>query len=108
MEQGLKRMRAEALSEIDIEACEASGGEIRGVCMFGIPDCVIPYSDAGDSCSDSSECEGRCVFDQSTINYDESPVVGQESKGICTADSDTCGCWWEIEDGVVQQGLCAD
>ena len=106
--RSLEKMRTEALAKIDVDACEAAGGEVRGVCMFGIPACVEIYSDAGRSCRDSSDCEGGCVFDINTIRYDENPVTGEESVGICKADSDWCGCWWRIEKGIVQQGWCED
>ena len=74
--------------------------------MFGIPACVVPYADAGEACTDSSECEGRCLVD--LTNTDANPAVGSSATGICEADTDPCGCWYEVLDGTTQQGLCAD
>ncbi len=102
MEQSIKRMRADALSQIDVETCEANGGRVRGVCMFGTPACVIPFSDAGKPCSDSSECEGFCW------NEDWGLEQGDNATGQCTANAQDCKCGVEILAGIVDGGICED
>lgn len=104
----LAERRATALEEIDVAACEEAGGTVTSVCMFGMPQCVTPFADAGKTCSDSSECQGRCLFDDQGLGNRPGPVVGESALGNCEADSNPCGCWWEIADGKVQQGICAD
>jgi hypothetical protein len=101
-EQNLKRMRAEKLAQIDIEECERNGGYVQGVCMFGIPACIIPFSDAGKPCSDSSECEGLCW------NEDWGLRQGDKAAGQCTANAQECKCGVEIRGGVVDGGICED
>ena len=74
--------------------------------MFGTPACVTPYPNAGRECTDSSECDGMCEVALS--GGDPNPEVGTETTGVWSADDDPCGCWFEVLDGTVQQGLCAD
>ena len=108
IEAGLPALRAEALKEIDIEACEKQGGTVRGVCMFGLPACVVPYADAGLQCTDSSECDGRCLLDRQAYGIEDQLIVGIEATGVCEVDSNPCGCRYEIKEGKVQQGICTD
>ncbi|MBP9756638.1 MAG: hypothetical protein KBD40_16710, partial [Phenylobacterium sp.] len=46
----------------DVAACTAKGGTVRPVCRMQRPACVIAYADAGKSCSDKSDCLGRCLY----------------------------------------------
>ena len=84
------------------EQCGAIGGNWRPICMMGKPACVVPYKDAGKSCSDSSECSGQCVT-TSTGTPPESAT-----RGVCTANSDPCGCFQLVEKGKAGYPLCAD
>ena len=83
------------------EACAKTGGEVRRVCLMGTPMCVVPFSDAGKTCSDSSECMGTC-------RGDGSATPGQPATGKCQANTDPCGCFQTVEKGVAQHMLCAD
>jgi hypothetical protein len=65
------------------------------------PACVISFKDAGKSCSDSSECSGRC-----TTAMGATP--GTAAKGTCTANSDPCGCFQLVVNGKADYSLCAD
>ena len=47
MESRHDRARAAALAKIDQPACQAKGGHIRSVGMFGTPVCVVPFPDGG-------------------------------------------------------------
>jgi hypothetical protein len=100
--RSLERTRAEKLAQIDIEECERNGGHIQGVCMFGLPACIIPFSDADKPCSDSSECEGLCW------NDDWGLTQGTEAEGKCTANAQECKCGVEIRGGIVDGGICED
>ena len=100
--RNLERVRAEKLAQIDVEECERNGGYIQGLCMFGMPACVIPFSDAGKPCSDSTECEGLCW------NDDWGLAQGVEAIGKCTANAQECKCGVKIRGGMVDGGICED
>jgi hypothetical protein len=82
-------------------ACKTYGGDWRPICMMQKPACVVTFKDAGKSCSDSSECSGRCQTSGSAPP--ESAV-----RGVCTATSDPCGCFQLVEKGKAGYPLCAD
>ena len=102
MQRSVERMRAEVLATIDVEDCEARGGSVQGVCMFGTPACVIPFSDGGKPCTDSSECEGQCW------NEDVGLAKGDEAPGYCTSNAQECKCGVEIRGGRVDGRVCED
>ena len=102
MRRSIERARVDALEKIDIEDCQSKGGEVRGVCMFGMPACVIPYPDAGAPCSDSSECEGLCWAEPFTL------AQGTPIDGRCTANAQDCKCGVEVTGGRVAGGICED
>ncbi len=82
-------------------ACAKAGGEVRPVCMRGLPMCVVNFSDAGKACKSGSDCMGRCLGDSST-------PMNQPATGKCSATNDPCGCFQLVENGVAQPTLCAD
>ena len=41
--------------------CKNSGGEWKPVGKLGLPSCVYKYSDAGQVCEKSRECQGNCI-----------------------------------------------
>lgn len=84
------------------DQCGAIGGQWRPICLMGKPACVVAYKDAGKSCSDSSECSGRCV------TGDTGTPPETATRGICTANSDPCGCFQLVEKGKAGYPLCAD
>lgn len=84
------------------EQCAKISGNWRPICMMGKPACVVTYADAGKSCSDSSECSGRCQ------TKDNGVPPGTEVRGQCTATSDPCGCFQIVEKGKAGYPLCAD
>lgn len=102
MEKSLAQSQAAALAKIDQEQCRADGGFIRGVGIFGTPARVKPFSDAGEVCSDKSECQGMC-------KAPEHAVVGSHSTGTCQVDThDIYGCYEKIERDTVVAGVCLD
>lgn len=82
-------------------ACAKAGGQVQPVCMLQKPMCVIAFKDAGKTCSDSSDCSGRCL-----IEGQAQPQ--SKATGKCTASNDPCGCFQIVEKGVAGYPLCAD
>jgi hypothetical protein len=102
MEGDVARARAEAQERIDVAKCEAEGGAVRGVGIFGVPACVKPYADADKTCADESECQGLCIVDTETS-------VGSAARGRCQRDDhDTFGCYNPVVAGVAQERICQD
>lgn len=61
--------------------------------------------DAGKTCRDGDECQGR----QCRYKGKERPDwEGREATGKCLAYSDPCGCFTLVEDGKIMGTLCAD
>ena len=90
-----------------VEQCKASGGKVETVGMVGTPACVIPTADAGKMCSDSSECQGRCLVED--WKGDRPPRVGTQSKGICETSNLTFGCIAEVRRGRIATAfVCVD
>lgn len=85
----------------DPAACAKAGGAIQPVCMMQKPMCVIAFKDAGKTCSDSSECQGRCE-----IEGRAEPM--KAATGKCRSSNDPCGCFQLVEKGVAGYPLCAD
>jgi len=87
--------------------CKASGGKVEKVGMVGTPACVIPAADAGKTCSDSSECQGRCLVED--WEGDRPPPIGTKSKGMCEASNLTFGCIAEVRRGrIATPFVCVD
>ena len=102
MQKSVDHSRAAALAKIDQEQCKSEGGAVRGVGMFGTAACVKPFPDAGNICSDKSECQGLC-------KAPESSIVGSQSTGTCQKDThDIYGCYDKVEQGIVVGGVCLD
>jgi hypothetical protein len=66
--------------------------------------CVVSYADAGKTCRDGDECQGR------QCRHSGKPVAdpNQQVTGRCVATSDPCGCFALVEDGKVEAALCVD
>lgn len=94
---------ANAGGAVDAVACRARGGEVRPVCRRQVPRCVVRHPDAGQPCTDSSQCKGRCLVDGAR------PLEsGEAAKGRCEEDDDPCGCKIEVKNGKVTGGICVD
>lgn len=87
----------------DVAACAAKGGTVRPVCRMQKPACVIAYADAGKTCSDKSDCQGRCLYRGEAPADPATAVTGQ-----CQANSDPCGCFTTVVKGHVGPGMCVD
>ena len=82
--------------------CAAQGGRLERVGRAQTLQCVIPYADAGKSCTDGAQCEsGRCL----------GPVdaAGQTyTSGQCQADNMRFGCTTTIVNGHAEAAICVD
>ncbi|MES2721611.1 MAG: hypothetical protein V4656_00520 [Pseudomonadota bacterium] len=87
----------------DVAQCTAKGGTVRPVCRMQRPACVIAYSDAGKTCSDKSDCQGRCLHEGEAPSDPAAAVTGR-----CQATSDPCGCFTTVVKGRMGPGLCVD
>ncbi len=92
---------ARDMSSADRTACETSGGSVQRRGMIGMEMCVHPYADAGATCSDSSECEGKCVAGAG--NAPDEAITGQ-----CQADDRLFGCYAEVKAGKAAYTICVD
>lgn len=101
----IEQRRAEALAKIDVAACEQAGGKVQQEGMLGMPRCVTPYKDAGKSCRDGDDCEGKCLGDDAVTEYNAEPG---KLVGVCQANDSPFGCYAEIEDGSTQGMICVD
>lgn len=94
---------APSSSDADEAACKVKGGTIQPVGLAGRPACVIPYKDAGKSCTDGDECEGDC--------WTGSAAPGPDGKfhGKCQETNMPFGCHGRVEDGKLAGGImCVD
>ncbi len=83
---------ADVFNYPDREACwEANGSYIRGIDTNRTRICVKPYSDAGKNCTDSDQCEGRCLGlqDEETEEYN----------GFCQNNNNPFGCFPVMTEG---------
>jgi len=88
------------LSAGDRAACIASGGRVERRGRIGAELCVRPLADAGKACTDTAQCQGKCV---ATGNADAAPTAGQ-----CQADDRLFGCYAEIKGGKAAYTICVD
>lgn len=82
--------------------CKLRGGEWTRYGLSPDPICLMKTKDAGQTCTDSDQCEGSCV------SYEEGLKRGDSAKGICTSHNTLVGCFTSIEDGKVEMSLCVD
>lgn len=87
----------------DEASCKTAGGDWRPICRMQNPACVITYADAGKACSDGDDCVGDCVGTTTGA-----ASAGQPATGVCSTNSDPCGCKTRIEDGKAAATLCVD
>ncbi len=66
-----------------------------------IPRCIVPYADAGKTCTDNAECSGDCLATSIV-------PTGTATTGTCQRDSDRFGCRQEVIGGMGQAALCID
>lgn len=72
--------------------CAAQGGTWGGLGLRVSGVCVLPTTDGGKKCSDSSECQGACV---TTSNVSS----GTRVTGVCTHKRPVAGALTYVVDG---------
>ncbi len=95
----------EAYSPRKVAACTAKGGQIEPV-GIARAQCVVPFEDGGNPCTDSSQCLGICE-----VNFEQSklwPKSGDEVAGRCQRASYPSGCKSEVVNGKAEFGICED
>ena len=71
--------------------CETEGGNYEVVGILQAFNCNMPANDAGETCSDSSECDGLCLADG----------------GVCSVKTTNFGCIPILENGK-EVTICID
>ena len=89
------------LSAEDRAMCLSQGGFVERAGIIGAERCTMTYSDGGNICIDSSNCQGICVAD---VNAGDKGAVS----GQCQKTDNPFGCYSEVVAGKVQPGLCVD
>lgn len=89
------------LSAEDRAMCVSQGGFVERAGIIGAERCTMTYSDGGNICIDSSNCQGKCVAD---INAGDKGAVS----GQCQKTDNPFGCYSEVVAGKIQPGLCVD
>lgn len=95
------------LSRSEALQCRANGG-FQSRAPFGTPICEVPYADAGKTCTEKTDCLGRCLL-QLTGTAATNPKPGTPVTGRCEASNATFGCFTTVEDGkTTDAGVCVD
>lgn len=82
--------------------CRAAGGTLQPLGRLQRVQCVIPYADAGKSCSSKSDCSGQCLASANV-------PAGEVATGTCQRDvSQNFGCRQRIDGGKAQGTICVD
>ncbi|WP_454797367.1 hypothetical protein [Novosphingobium lindaniclasticum] len=90
------------MSAADRTACEGSGGSVQRRGRLGMEQCVHAFADAGKQCTDSSQCQGKCIGSAGAASADAS------ASGTCQADDRLFGCHAEIKGGKAVNAICID
>jgi hypothetical protein len=91
----------EATQYQSAETCREDGGSwLRGQDANHTQICLKPYSDAGISCENPSDCQGRCLaqFNEET----------SQNEGRCQKNNNPFGCFVEMKDGEMQEEVCVE
>ncbi len=94
--------QSERASEAERQACEAAGGEVHRAGILGYDNCILPYADAGKTCSDSSDCLGDCRMTWPGAQPEETVT------GTCQINDSPFGCFQTVENGRAGHTLCVD
>jgi len=98
----------------EVSLCEAKGGHMEKRGMMQSSMCVVPYADAGKTCSDSSQCLGKCLLNadngsaERKSDFERATTSATPVTGSCEADDRTFGCIAEVKNGAVDVALCID
>lgn len=91
----------DALSYENAEDCKDDGGSwIRGRGADRSYLCLKAYSDAGQPCANSDECQGKCL---GRLNEET-----EEYEGYCQKNNNPFGCFVEMKKGEAQDEVCVE
>jgi len=82
-------------------ACAARGGAMQPVGRMQRLTCVVPYADAGKTCSDKADCQGACIADGNAES--QAATAGQ-----CQKTNVQFGCYAKIVAGKSTGTICVD
>lgn len=85
-------------------ACSIQGGTWQRMGRAGNYACVLTTVDSGKSCTDSSQCEERCLLFVTATPAD----YGKPAVGFCQSTNQPFGCASEVKKGIAQRPLCID
>ncbi len=88
-------------AEVSEASCAARGGSMQPVGRLQRSTCVVPYADAGKSCTDKIQCQGACIAEGN--GESENAVAGQ-----CQKTNVQFGCFARIVSGKSTGTLCID
>ena len=104
-QQDLKMSNNGGVPSLDLRACATAGGTIQSRGKASQPTCVLPYTDAGKSCSGKKDCQGRCLANEGPGGL---PKLGEATAGHCQPDNKLFGCYAEVEGGKAKAAICVD
>jgi len=90
------------MSVTDRATCTAAGGKVERRGRIGAELCVRPFADAGKQCTDTAQCQGKCIGTAAQASSTV-PVSGQ-----CQADDRMFGCYSQIRQGKAVDAICVD
>jgi len=90
------------MSVADKAACTAAGGTVQRRGRMQAESCIHAFADAGKVCTDSAQCQGKCVG-----SAGDTAATGTVS-GQCQADDRLFGCHAEIKGGKAVNAICID
>ena len=82
-------------------SCATRGGSMQPVGRMQRSTCVVPFSDAGKTCSDKADCQGACIADGNAES--QSATTGQ-----CQKTNVQFGCYAKIVGGKSTGTICVD
>ena len=98
----IEERRQSQWDQFDVAGCKEQGGKVREVGIFRRPLCEFPYTDANKECTNSSQCEGKCLY---TGDMDALPG---EILGKCQSTNYIGGCFAQIDSNGSVLQVCAD
>ncbi len=90
---------ARELSVAGKAACIAVGDRVERRGRLQAETCVHSFADAGKACTDSSQCQGKCVSQGNAT---------EATAGQCQAHDHQFGCYSEVKAGKAVNTICVD
>lgn len=94
----------ETASASERAACEAAGGMVARDGLLGWEQCIQTFADAGQACTDNSDCLGQCRLNSFDGIEDRQVNV----TGTCQVTDSPFGCYATVENGRPTPTLCVD